>query len=132
MDIMGSFDKPRTHAFDRHPSLSPEPPYVVAVGGQVGSSAANEERGSRGYSTITLSVSPEEAEIIEFARRKTKLIFARRNAADPGDRRPTSSGWKTSPRSSPRKPSRRLLDRRSPDESGTGKRKNIEIVGSNK
>lgn len=80
VDIIGTFDKPGTNPQRVTLTLLQAVP-VLAIGSQVGSSRSAERAGVN-YSTITLSVTPEEAELIEFSRRKTKLVFVMRGAED--------------------------------------------------
>ncbi len=81
VDILGTFDKPGTAPVRTTLTILQAVP-VLAIGSQVGVGASNRERAQKNYGSITLSVSLEEAELIEFARRKTKLIFVLRNAED--------------------------------------------------
>ena len=80
LDIIGTFDKPGTNPQRVTLTLLQAVP-VLAVGSQVGLSRQKERTGIR-YATITLAVTPEEAELIEFSRRKTKLVFVMRGAED--------------------------------------------------
>ena len=80
VDMMGTFDKPGTNPQRVTVTLLQAVP-VLAVGGMVGRTQSAERTGVK-YSSITLAATPEEAELIEFARRKTKLVFVMRGAED--------------------------------------------------
>ncbi|NOZ12568.1 MAG: Flp pilus assembly protein CpaB [Acidobacteria bacterium] len=81
VDILGTFLKPGTVPIQTTLTILQAVP-VLAIGSQVGIGTNRQERMQKNYGSITLSVTPEEAELIEFARRKTKLIFVLRNAED--------------------------------------------------
>ncbi len=80
VDIIGTFDKPGPTPQRVTLTLLQAVP-VLAIGSQVGTSNEAERRGVS-YQTITFSVTPEEAELIEFSRRKTRLVFVLRNVED--------------------------------------------------
>ncbi len=82
VDILGTFNKIGGNVVSQTVTILQSVP-VLAIGSQVGTALnKNRVRTGRHYRTITLSVTPEEAELIEFARRKTKLIFVLRNPED--------------------------------------------------
>ncbi|NOY22114.1 MAG: Flp pilus assembly protein CpaB [Acidobacteria bacterium] len=81
VDIMGTFDKPGRAPVRTTITMLQAVP-VLAIGSQVGVGATRQERAQKNYGSITLSVTLEEAELIEFARRKAKLIFVLRNGED--------------------------------------------------
>ncbi len=82
VDIMGTFNKIGGGVVSQTVTILQSVP-VLAIGSQVGTKLdKNRVRTARRYRTITLSVTPEEAELIEFARRKTKLVFVLRNPED--------------------------------------------------
>jgi len=82
VDILGTFNKVGNGAVSQTVTVLQSVP-VLAIGSQVGTSINKKKaRVGRRYRTITLSVTPEEAELIEFARRKTKLVFVLRNPED--------------------------------------------------
>ncbi len=82
VDILGTFNKIGGGIASQTITILQSVP-VLAIGSQVGT-RLNKKRARTGrrYRTITLSVTPEEAELIEFARRKTKLVFILRNPED--------------------------------------------------
>ncbi len=82
VDILGTFNKVQGNMISQTVTILQSVP-VLAIGSQVGTKLnKNQARVGRSYRTITLSVTPEEAELIEFARRKTKLVFVLRNPED--------------------------------------------------
>jgi len=82
VDIMGTFKKPGSIPMKVTMTILQNIP-VLAIGSQVGTTGASSKsrRGST-YRTITISASPEEAELLEYCRRTTKLIFVLRNPED--------------------------------------------------
>ncbi len=82
VDILGTFNKVGNGVMGQTVTILQSVP-VLAIGSQVGTSINRKKvRVGKRYRTITLSVTPEEAELIEFARRKTKLVFVLRNPED--------------------------------------------------
>lgn len=82
VDILGTFNKIGGGIASQTVTILQSVP-VLAIGSQVGTRLNKKRvRTGRRYRTITLSVTPEEAELIEFARRKTKLVFVLRNPED--------------------------------------------------
>ncbi|BBB32326.1 pilus assembly protein CpaB [Thermotomaculum hydrothermale] len=82
VDILGTFTKIGGGVASQTVTILQSVP-VLAIGSQVGTTLNKKNvRTGRSYRTITLSVTPEEAELIEFARRKTKLVFVLRNPED--------------------------------------------------
>lgn len=58
---------------------------VLAVGQQIATLTGGQSTGERlrGYSTVTLAVTPKEAEMLVFAQQKGTLTFTLRNPTDP-------------------------------------------------
>jgi len=81
VDILGTFDKPGTAPVRTTITMLQAVP-VLAIGSQIGIGATSKEREQKSYGSITLSVTLQEAELIEFSRRKAKLIFVLRNGED--------------------------------------------------
>jgi len=82
VDIMGTFDNGSIPPRKVTMTILQAVP-VLAIGSLVGTGGVkNQARQATSYTTITLSVTPEEAELIEFARRKTRLVFTLRNVDD--------------------------------------------------
>ncbi len=82
VDIMGTFKKPGSIPMKITMTILQNIP-VLAIGNQVGTVSNNtKSRRASTYRSITLSVSPEEAELLEYCRRTTKLIFVLRNPED--------------------------------------------------
>ena len=83
VDILGTFNKVGGNGGISQTVTILQSVPVLAIGSQVGTRLKkNTVRTGRSYRTITLSVTSEEAELIEFARRKTKLVFVLRNPED--------------------------------------------------
>lgn len=83
VDIIGTFIKPGKQQRLTTITIIQNLP-VLAVGSMVGVGLKSQvgERSSRGYRSVTLSVTLEEAEILIFAQQKTRLGLALRNAED--------------------------------------------------
>lgn len=83
VDIIGTFLKPGKKQRITTITIIQNLP-VLAVGSMVGVGLKSNvtERSSRGYRSVTLSVTLEEAEILTFAQQKTRLSMVLRNAED--------------------------------------------------
>ncbi len=81
VDILATFNRVGGTVVSQTVTILQSVP-VLAIGSQVGTPNRKTARIARHYRTITLSVTPEEAELIEFVRRKTKLVFVLRNPED--------------------------------------------------
>lgn len=82
VDIMGTFKKPGSIPMKVTKTILQNIP-VLAIGSQVGTAgASNKSRRATSYRSITISATPEEAELLEYCRRVTKLIFVLRNPED--------------------------------------------------
>ncbi len=85
VDIMGTFMKmdKKTGKMTLTTTTVIQNLPILAVGGLVGAGALNtKERKARGYRSVTLSVTLEEAELLTFAQQKSKLTLVLRNNED--------------------------------------------------
>ncbi len=82
VDVLGTFMKPEDKSWITLTLL--QNVTVLAVGAQLGSDARAVEKdgSSRGYQTVTVLVTPEEAELLTFAIDKGKLSLSLRNEND--------------------------------------------------
>jgi len=88
VDIIGTFRFPADEkgaALDTVTLTILQNVTVLAVGQQMASVAATAAGGerSRSYSTVTLAVTPKEAEMLVFAQQKGSITFTLRNPGDP-------------------------------------------------
>jgi pilus assembly protein CpaB len=86
VDILGTFRFPGTEkgaALDMVTRTILQNVTVLAVGQQLMATAATGDGRRNSYTTITLSVTPKEAEFLVFAYQKGTLTFTLRNASDP-------------------------------------------------
>jgi pilus assembly protein CpaB len=82
VDILGTFMKPETRSWITLTLL--QNVTVLAVGAQLGSDmrAIDDETKKRGFQTVTVLVTPEEAELLTFSIDKGKITLSLRNEND--------------------------------------------------
>lgn len=85
VDILGTFRFPASQGDSRLDTVTLtllQNVTILAVGRQLGGASAGGRRSGGNYATITVNVSPEEAELLVFAQQKGEITLTLRNPRD--------------------------------------------------